>query len=141
MLKDLNYLISAGLFDELISNGAQSRSQTLSDIVERAHVDCLYLISNSGRVLLSPSDQMVGRNLVEEGILTSQDLAALTDREGTVSGDEVTPVSVTMDGSEYYFYAMRLSRGSGSLTLLLGEPGSTLTAQIGNLTDVDTAAR
>ena len=104
-------------------------------------MDCLYLISNSGRVLLSPSDQMVGRNLVEEGILTSQDLAALTDREGTVSGDEVTPVSVTMDGSEYYFYAMRLSRGSGSLTLLLGEPGSTLTAQIGNLTDVDTAAR
>ena len=142
VLEDLQYIFSAGLFDELLSSdtGREERSQVFGDIMELANVDRLFLVTGQGRVRISADTGLLGKKLGSDDIMDPDALETLLSGS-TLQDGTVTPVRATLEGTEYYFYSTPLVRGALTYYLLLGQRCDTLESQVNSMLDVTSAIR
>ena len=135
MLDDLKELLQSGLFDSLATADSATRSEVFADIVARSGVDYLFILSDEGKVLLSPYEDYTGADLAEMGLLTAENVALL--RKGTRSDDgSVTPATEDNSYGCFYFYSERIAFGPSEFSVVLGADASTLDIQIDSLKDV-----
>ena len=135
MLDDLRELLTSGLFDSLATADTATRSEVFADMVARSGVDYLFILSDEGKVLLSPYEDYTGANLAEMGLLTAENVALL--RKGTRSDDgSVTPAAEDNSYGFFYFYSERIAFGPSEFSVVLGADASTLDIQIDSLKDV-----
>ena len=135
MLDDLKELLLSGLFDSLATADAATRSQVFADMVERSGVDYLFIMSDEGKVLLSPYADYTGADLAEMGLLTEDNIALL--RRGTREDDgSVTPAKEDNSYGYFYFYSESIAYGPSEFCVVLGADAATLDIQIDSLKDV-----
>ena len=135
MLDDLNELLTSGLFNSLVTEESERRSEVFAEVVERSGVDYLFLMSEDGRILLSPYPDYYNVDVVEFGLLTPENLALLA--QGTKSEDgSLHPAEEHNNFGDFYFYSHRFTYGQSELLLVLGAKAETLDVQISALQDV-----
>lgn len=135
MLDDLAELLNSGLFTSLVTADTETRSAVFGDVVERSGVEYLFIMSDDGRILLSPYPEYYNVHLQDSGLLTEENLQKLM--AGTRKDDgSIDPALQETDNGEYYFYSNRFSYGNTDLLLILGSGASTLNVQISSLKDV-----
>ena len=135
MLDDLKELFNSGLFEYLSDVDSQTRSDVFTDIVERSGVDYLFFMTRDGSVVISPEESLYQKNLVELGLLSSQNVFRLS--EGTRQRyNRVAPVKESNDYGEYYFYSLVYNYGGVPYIMVLGADASNLDIQINSLSDV-----
>ena len=134
MLDDLSELLTSGLFNSLVTENNERRSEVFAEVVERSGVDYLFLMSEEGRILLAPYPELFNVDVVEFGLLTPENLALLT--QGTKLEDgNLHPATEHNDFGDFYFYSHRFSYGQSEMLLVLGANASTLDMQISALQD------
>lgn len=127
MLDDLKELLLSGLFDSLATADAATRSQVFADMVERSGVDYLFIMSDEGKVLLSPYEDYTGADLAEMGLLTEDNVALL--RRGTREDDgAVTPAKEDNSYGYFYFYSESIAYGPSEFCVVLGADAALLDA-------------
>ena len=135
MLYDLESLFTSGLFVSLQYADSEARSEVFADIVERSGVDYLFLVDDSGNVLVSQMADYVGVNLADMGVVTQEQLQRLVHGTGSADG-ESEPVTVEINGYTFYFYSVSSSYGEYPFVIVLGAEGRALETQIASLKDV-----
>ncbi len=139
-LDDLIELFKSGVFDSLSKSSTRTRSEVFADIVERSGVDYLFAISDTGKVLISPRSDYYNTNLVELGLLSRENLNALTKGTRNASGS----VSPVLEDNQYgycYFYSVRYMYEGMVFPIVLGVDASKLDLQINSLKDVSAVLR
>ena len=135
MLDDLNELLTSGLFNSLLTETSETRSEVFAEVVERSGVDYLFLMSEEGRILLSPNPEFYNVDVVEYGMLTQENLELL--KRGTKDADgSLHPAQEHNSFGDFYFYSHRFRYGQSEMLLVLGANASTLDVQISSLKDV-----
>ena len=135
MLDDLNELLSSGLFSSLVSAENTERSEVFADVVARSGVEYLFIMSDTGRILLSSFPDFYHVNIVDSGLLSRENLQLLL--EGTRRPDgSIHPALESGEQGSLYFYSHRFTYGKSEMILVLGADASTLDLQISSLQDV-----
>ncbi len=135
MLDDLNALLNSGLFSSLAAEDNTSRSAAFADVVSRSGVEYLFIMSDSGKILLSPFPDLYNTDIVDYGLLSRENLELLL--EGTRQADgTIRPALEVNDQGNFYFYSHRFTYGKSEMVLVLGADASTLDLQISSLKDV-----
>ena len=138
-LEDLRYLFSSGLFDSALQSGREERNSIFQEICSIANAEALYLISSTGRVVMTSDADRVGINLVNSRLLTEDALTELTSvKEG---GSAASPVSVSLDNGNYYFYSAPLSNGPFQYHLIFSKDSRELDEQLTVMNDVSDTIR
>ena len=135
LLDDLNELLTSGLFAELASEDNETRTEIFSSVVTGSGIDYLFIMSDDGRILVSPIAAYYGTDLVDCGMLTAENrdrlLAGTRNEDGSI-----TPALEDNQFGRLYFYSTRSVIGRAEFTLVLGAEASTLDLQIASLKDV-----
>jgi len=135
VLDDMSQLFSSGLFDSLADTSNSGRSEVFADMVERAGVQYLFLLSAEGKIVLSPRASLYGVNPAAMGYMTQENvnqiLKGTKDSEGNI-----TPVTVMNQYGTYYFYSVPYKYKGVEYHLVLGTDASVLDVQISSLKDV-----
>jgi len=136
MLEDLRQLLTGGLFDFLTEMDTETRSEVFADIVERSGVDYLFIMSEDGRMVLTPLAEFYGIDPVQAGLLSTENAAKLL--VGTLNRDgSVSPVFEENSSGSYYFYSIPCEvEGGMRFVLVLGAESSVLDVQIASLNDL-----
>ena len=141
MLDDLNELFRSGLFDSLETTTLKTRSEVLTDMVERSGVEYLFVMSDKGIVMLSQFVEYTHMNLIDSGFLTRDNLEKL--KRGTK--DETTGViDPALENNAYgyfYFYSATCTFKDKEFYLVLGANASDLDTQISALKDMSAVLR
>ena len=135
MLDDLSALFSSGLFESLTNADNKTRSEVFLDMVNRSGVNYLFIMSSDGTVAISPYEELFGRNLVELGILTQNNLTLLNNGTKKSNGS-ITPALEDNDYGYFYFYSMPYTFRGITYTLVLGANAEALDVQIESLKDI-----
>ena len=134
-LKDLEALLTSGLYDELSSESETRRCEIMEDVRSRSGVQYLLLIDSIGTIKLAPVEGFYGTRLYARRLMSYDNTNLLN--QGTVDEDgNVTPVHEKNETGDYYFYSEPLSVGNESYTLIMGTDVAGLEEQLSNLKDV-----
>ena len=135
VLGDMNRLFSSGLFESLADADNAERSAVFADMVERSGVQYLFLMSEEGKIVLSPDASLYGVNPAARAYMTQENvndiLKGTNDKDGNI-----TPVTVKNQYGTYYFYSMPYKYKGNTYYIVLGTDASVLDVQMASLTDV-----
>lgn len=135
MLGDLSELLTSGMFDFLSTATQEERVEVFDDIIGRSGIDYLLIIDEAGNVIISPTEEFIGKNIMENNMFTFRQVQRLI--RGTYSEEEgVTPVYLRSTYGNYYFYSTPLQVQSQTVYLMLGAQANLLDIQIDSLKDV-----
>ena len=132
---DLRELFTSGVFDSLAEADKNERTEVFRDVVERSGVDYLFIMSEKGDVLMSPDNRLTGKNLVDIGMLTKENLVVVAKGTAKESG-EITPAREDNEYGYYYVYSVRVSHMGRKVILVLAADASSLDTQLAALNDV-----
>ena len=135
VLADIGRLLSSELSEEITEPGRQESSKLFSDLMERSLVSHISLVSKDGKIIMSPSKERIGKNVIKEGILTKSEAGQMlrgTDRkDGTAA-----PVKAASYNGAYYFYSAPFEYKGKDYVLVTGAEATRLDEQIASLEDV-----
>lgn len=84
---------------------------------------------------MSPDNRLTGKNLVDIGMLTKENLAVVAKGTAKESG-EITPAREDNEYGYYYVYSVRVSHMGRKVILVLAADASSLDTQLAALNDV-----
>jgi hypothetical protein len=85
-------------------------------------------MSEKGDVLMSPDNRLTGKNLVDIGMLTKENLGIVSKGTAKKSG-EVTPAKENNEYGYYYVYSVRVSHMGRKAVLVLAAERFSVTAR------------
>ena len=113
------YKQQASSKESLTEADNKQRTEVFKDVVDRSGVDYLFIMSEKGDVLMSPDNRLTGKNLVDIGMLTKENLGIVSKGTAKKSG-EVTPAKENNEYGYYYVYSVRVSHMGRKAVLVLG---------------------
>lgn len=135
ILEDICQLFSSGLFDAMAEDTNEERSEVFADMVERAGVQYLFLLSPEGKIVLSGDASLYGVNPAARAYMTQENvnqiLKGTKDKEGNIK-----PVKVGNQYGDFYFYSTPYKYNGNTFYFVLGTEATVLDVQIGTLKDV-----
>ena len=135
MVNDLYQLMISGLFDSLTTADVETRSAAMTEMVERSGVDYFFLMDSNAKVIMAPTVDLVGMDLVYRGLLTQENAMSLI--RGTRREDgTVEPALENNRYGYYYWYSYPFSFNDRKFVFVLGADASMLDVQTGSLKDV-----
>ena len=140
MLDDLQALLTSGLFDSLAQADLGTRTEVFQDMVARSGVEYLMIMSEDGKVLITPYADYYGADLVALKLVTPENLAKLV-RGTKLEDGTVDPALESNDYGSFYFYSTRCRFDGTEFWIVLGTAASTLDVQISSLKDVSVVLR
>ena len=135
MLDDLHDLFDTGLFMSLSGADTETRSEVFADIVKRSGVEYLYILSEEGKIAISPYPELAGVDPVERGLLTERNMRLLLSGTKKEYGT-ITPAYEVNSYGSYYFYSEKASISGYDFVIVLGADASVLDIQIASLSDL-----
>ncbi|MBR0138599.1 MAG: mechanosensitive ion channel, partial [Erysipelotrichaceae bacterium] len=135
MIDDIDLLFTYGLLDKVLINTDDVRSMIFEELASSAGVSYLYLLSEDGRIMISPDDSLVGRNPASTTHMTQENLNAIL-KQSTLSRDEYSPVLVKNQHGTFYFYSKPYSYNGVSYILAIGSDSKVIDNSVSSLTDV-----
>ena len=135
VLGDMSRLFSSGLFESLADADNTERSAVFADMVERSGVQYLFLMSDEGKIVLSPEASFYGVNPAARAYMTQENVNDIL--KGTKDDDgKIKPVTVMNQYGTFYFYSTPYKYKGNTYYLVLGTDASVLDVQMESLTDV-----
>lgn len=135
MADDLLELMNSGLFSSLVNSDHDAQAEVFTDIIDRSGVEYLFVMSTDGRILFSPVQEYNGKNPVDLGLLTEENVGKLVAGTRGENGT-VTPVREDNSFGNFYFYSTRGYYRRQDFALVLGADVSTLDSQTSSLRDI-----
>ena len=137
-VNNLQVLLNSGLFDSLASVEKETHFELLADMIHRSGMDHLFVLNQEGIVLFSSMPEYDHGNLVQQGLLSEENLGKLL--RGTVREDgRIVPVEENNIFGSFFYYSARIPYYGHDYWLVLGAEASLLDLQISSLKDVSTA--
>ena len=135
MIDDIDLLLTYGLLDKVLVNTDDVRSMIFEELASSAGVSYLYLLSEDGKIMISPDDSLVGRNPASTSHMTQENLNAIL-QQSTLSREDYSPVLVKNQHGTFYFYSKPYSYNGVSYVLTIGSDSGMINDSVSSLTDV-----
>ena len=135
MLRDLDGLFRGAMADVLAEADDEARAKVFADIIDRADLKYLYLITPDGKVIISPNPALPGVDLADYGLFSRDNIAKLAKGTEGLYG-VIDPVAVYNVWGYFYFYSVKTEFNGSPAVLILGTDAYALDSQVDTLRDL-----
>lgn len=135
MLRDLCDMFGSGLMDYLTDEDNETRAAVFEDIIERAGLEYLFVMSTDRKILICPNPALTGTDVVEYRLLSLENASKLILGTEGLYG-KISPVAEHNSRGHFYFYSTLMNYNGEPIVLILGTDASVLDVQLGSLKDI-----